>query len=314
MTFGWETQEKESRQLLDKFAEIGGNFIDTADIYAEGESESIIGRWMKDRSREDMVIATKVRFETDRHVNGTGLNRKHMLSAVENSLKRLKTDYIDIYQVHCWDDGTPLEEILVTLDRLVSSGKVRYIGASNFTGWQLQKAMDLSRHLGKEKFICLQALYNLLDRFVEWDIIPVCKNEGLGLLCWSPLGGGWLTGKFRRGMSGPPADSRVNQAEREGWSESWTNYNSEKTWQILDTFLDIAEEIGRSPSQVAINWLLNQSAVACSIIGVRTFAQFEDNTKAIEWNLEEDHIKQLNKASEPDVPRYPYGFINRFKR
>ncbi|NNF98803.1 MAG: aldo/keto reductase [Desulfobacteraceae bacterium] len=314
MTFGWGTPEAESRRLLDKFVDIGGNFIDTADIYADGESESIIGRWMKDRSRDKMVIATKVRFETDDHVNGAGLNRKHILTAVENSLRRLKTDHIDVYQVHCWDDGTPLEETLATLDRLVASGKVRYIGASNFLAWQLQKAVDLSGQLGVEKFICLQAMYNLLDRLLEWELIPVCENEDLGLLCWSPLGGGWLTGKFHRGMSKPPKNSRVNEAEKEGWSESWSNYNTEQTWQVLDTFLEIAREAGRTPSQVAINWLLNQSVVTCPIIGVRTFEQFEDNIKSIEWNLDQDHLDRLSSVSEPQTPRYPYGFIKRFKR
>ncbi len=314
MTFGLETSEEESGRILDHFIERGGNFVDTADIYTDGESESIIGRWLKDKTRDDLVIATKVRFETDAHANGIGLNRKHILAAVENSLRRLKTDYIDIYQVHCWDDGTPLEETLATLDHLVASGKVRYIGASNYTGWQLQKAIDLSNQLGREKFICLQALYNLLDRFLEWDIIPVCENEGLGLLCWSPLGGGWLTGKFRRGMSGPPEDSRVNQAEKEGWSESWSNYNTTETWQILDAFLEIAAEIGKPPSQVAINWLLNQAPVTCPIIGVRTFSQFEDNIQAIDWHLEKTHLDRLNQASAPKIPRYPYGFVNRFKR
>ena len=204
MTFGRETDETDSKRILNHFVELGGNFIDTADVYAESRSERIIGSWLKDRPRENLVIATKVRFPTGDGQNDEGLSRKHILAAIDNSLKRLGTDYIDLYQVHCWDDGTPLEETLSTLSNLVDIGKVRYLGVSNFSGWQLQKAIDVSRHRGWEPFSCLQPLYNLLDRDIELELLPVCENEGLGVIPWSPLRGGWLTGKYHRGMDSPP--------------------------------------------------------------------------------------------------------------
>ena len=312
MTFGWGTDEKTSHQMLNKFVDLGGNFIDTADVYAEGESENIIGRWLKNKNRNDLVVATKVRYAMGDRPNNKGLSRKYILAAIDASLKRLQTDYIDLYQVHCWDQETPVEETLNTLDILVKSGKVRYIGVSNFTGWQLQKAMDLSTHLGLEKFVSLQALYNLLDRYLEWDLTSVCKNEGLGLLCWSPLAGGWLTGKFSRGITEPPKNSRIKEATEGGWSESWDNYNDEHTWKVLDEFLAIAKEVGKSPAQLAIRWCLQRTEVNCAIIGARTMKQFNDNTSACEWTLDEKSMDRLNKVSEKTPPRYPYGFINRF--
>lgn len=312
MSFGWECDEAISHSILNRFVESGGNFIDTADIYAEGESEAIIGRWLKDRMRNDFVIATKVRYATGDGPNDKGLGRKHILQAVEDSLRRFQTDYIDLYQIHCWDADTPLEETLQTLDGLVQCGKVRHIGASNMTGWQLQKALDLSKYSGWERFISFQGLYNLLDRYVEWDLLPVCQNEGLAVLCWSPLAGGWLTGLIRRGMKEPPAGSRIEEAEKGGWSESWTNYNTEHTWHVLDIFLRISEETGYSPAQVALNWLRQRSGVTCPIIGANTMDQLTDNLCALDWSLNENQVRQLNEVSAFPAPRYPYGFINRF--
>ena len=215
MTFGRESPEQVSYQMLDSFKEIGGNFIDTADVYGQGLSETILGRWLKNQIRDDFVIATKVRFGMGVGPNDLGLSRKHILSSVDASLKRLDTDYIDLYQIHGWDPGTPLGETLQTLDGLVQVGKVRYIGASNITAWQLQKAVDLSRINGWEPFSCLQPLYNLLDREIELDIVPVCLNEGVGMIPWSPLRGGWLTGKYHRGMSGPLEGTRVEEAGKQ---------------------------------------------------------------------------------------------------
>ncbi|MGL4650292.1 MAG: aldo/keto reductase, partial [Caldilineaceae bacterium] len=250
MTFGREAGETESREMLDAFIAAGGNFIDTANVYTQGASEEILGRWLADRRRDEVIIATKVRFGMGAGPNDVGLSRKHIRSAVEASLRRLQTDYIDLYQVHCWDRGTPLEETLRTLDDLVREGKVRYLGASNFTAWQLQKAVDLSRHNGWEPFTCLQPLYNLLDRYTEWELAPVCLNEGLGMIPWSPLRGGWLSGKFRRGMQAPPENTRIEQAEQHGWSERWSTYANERTWSIIDVLLAVAEEASRSPAQV----------------------------------------------------------------
>jgi aryl-alcohol dehydrogenase-like predicted oxidoreductase len=241
MTFGREATEEVSHQSVDRFAEAGGDFIDTADVYSRGVSEEILGRWLKDRPRDDFVIATKVRFPMGEGPNDVGLSRKHILAGVEASLRRLDTDYIDLYQVHCWDEATPLEETLSTLDSLVQSGVVRYLGASNYSGWQLQKAIDVSRHMGWEPFVCLQPLYNLLDRHIELELLPVCQNEGLGVIPWSPLRGGWLTGKYRRGMTAPPEGSRVQSATEQGWSEAWEVYDNERTWSVLDELFAVAE-------------------------------------------------------------------------
>lgn len=310
MTFGRETPEDESRIILDKFVEAGGNFIDIADVYAGGKSEEIVGRWLRDKKRDDFVIATKVRFPMGQGPNDLGLSRKHILAGVEASLRRMNTDYIDLYQVHCWDRGTPLEETLSTLDRLVSSGKVRYIGVSNYTGWQLQKAIDLSKHMGWEPFTCAQPQYNLLCREVEWEVMDVCIQEGLGVIPWSPLKGGWLSGKYRRGMAVPPEGSRVEAATKHGWGEAWDNYNNEHTWNVIDTLLAVANDMGKTASQVAINWLLQKPGVTAPIIGARTLEQLVNSLGSSGWVLSEEYMARLDAASEPKMP-YPYDFIAR---
>lgn len=308
MTFGRESSEELSFQMLDRFVEAGGNFIDTANVYGRGVSEEIVGRWLKDKPRDDFVIATKARGAMGEGPNEVGLSRKHILSAVEASLRRLGTDYVDLYQVHSWDSATPLEETLSTLDGLVKSGKVRYIGASNYSGWQLQKAIDLSHQMGWESFVCLQPLYNLLDRATEWELIPVCQNEGLGLIAWSPLRGGWLSGKFRRGMTAPPDDTRIKTAEEQGWSEAWSTYNNERTWNIIDELLAVAEEIVKSPAQVALNWVLHRPGVTAPIVGARRMEHLEDNLGAAGWSLSDELMARLNEVAQPQLP-YPYWFI-----
>ena len=310
MTFGREADEQTSHSILNRFAEAGGNFIDTADAYSAGLSEQIVGKWLRKQRRDDWVIATKVYFPVREGVNEIGLSRKHILSAVEQSLKRLQTDYIDLYQVHGWDDSTDLDEMLSTLDQLVRDGKVRYLGASNFSGWQLQKSIDRARELHLEPFVSLQPQYNLLCRSTEWELIPVCEREGLGVLPWSPLRGGWLSGKYRRGMSGPPEGTRVAVASEMGWREAWENYNDEHTWQIIDALFEVAEEIGRTPAQVAINWLLQKPAVTAPIIGVRNLAQLNDNLGAAEFALTAEQVEQLDRASQIPLP-YPYEAIER---
>jgi aryl-alcohol dehydrogenase-like predicted oxidoreductase len=308
MTFGREASEQDSRQMLDRFVAAGGNFIDTADVYTRGVSEEIVGRWLKGKQRDDLVIATKVRFAMGKGQNDVGLSRKHILSGIEASLRRLDTDYIDLYQVHCWDQPTPLEETLSTLDSLVKSGKVRYLGASNFYGWQLQKASDLCREHGWEPFVCLQPQYNLLERAIEWEVLPVCQNEGLGVIPWSPLRGGWLSGKYRRGMTAPPEGTRVKAAEEQGWSESWSAYNNDRTWHILDTLFAVAEQIGKTPAQVALNWVLLRPGVTAPIIGARTMEQLEANLGTVGWALNQEQMDKLNQASEP-LRSYPYDFV-----
>jgi len=314
MTFGRESSEELSFQMLDRFVAAGGNFIDTADVYSRGVSEEILGRWLKDRARDDFVIATKVRFPMGDGPNEAGLSRKHILAGVEASLRRLGTGYIDLYQVHGWDGRSPLEETLSTLHNLVQSGKVRYLGASNFSGWQLQKALDLSRFRGWEPFVCLQPLYNLLDRELELELLPVCQTEGLGVIPWSPLRGGWLSGKYRRGMTGPPDGTRVKTAEQEGWSETWAEYATERTWGILDVLFAVAEEAGKRPAQVALNWLLQRPGVTAPIIGARTMEHLESNLGAAGWSLGDEQVARLNEVSQRKWSLYPYSMIAGFQR
>jgi aryl-alcohol dehydrogenase-like predicted oxidoreductase len=313
MTFGRETPEDESYPMMDRFEEAGGNFIDTADVYSTGISEQIVGRWLVNKAREQWVIATKARFAMGTGPNDVGLSRKHLVSALEASLKRLQTDYIDLYQVHAWDNRTPLEETLSTLNDMVRAGKVRYIGVSNYTGWQLQKAIDLSKQMGWEPYTCLQAQYNLLVRTMEWELTPVCLNEGVGLIPWSPLRGGWLSGRYRRDMDGPPPDSRVDMAGRFGWGESWQNYNNEFTWSVLDALFDVAEQAGKHPAQVALRWLLQMPAVTAPIIGARTMDHLETNLGSCGWELSQEQMQRLSAASDPGQP-YPYEMVNRSAR
>ena len=313
MTFGRESSEEDSYEMMNMYAEAGGNFIDTADVYSRGLSETIVGRWLRNVARDDFVIATKVRGRMGDGPNDEGLSRKHIMESIDNSLRRLGTDYIDLYQIHVWDSGTPLEETLHALNTLVVNGKVRYIGASNIAGWQLQRAIDISRQMGWESFSCLQPLYNMLDRSIEWEIIPVCQNEGVGIIPWSPLRGGWLSGKYRRGMSAPPANTRVEEASEKGWGESWDAYNNDHTWGVIDEMLAIAVESGKSAAQVALNWLLHRPGVTAPIIGVRTIKHLEDNLGAAGWSLSDEQMTRLTKAGDVPLP-YPYGVLSNFRR
>lgn len=308
MTFGRETNETDSFTIMDKFAAAGGNFIDTANVYSRGISETIVGRWLKGKRRDDFVVATKVRFPMGDGPNDVGLSRKHILNEINASLKRLQTDYIDLYQLHCWDAATPIEETLTTLDTLVQHGKVRYLGVSNFSAWQLQKAIDLCKFNRWESFISLQPLYNLLDREIELELIPVCQNEGLGVIPWSPLRGGWLTGRYRRGMKSPP-DGRVKVASENNWSESWDVYNTERTWKILDELFEIANETSKTPAQVALRWLLQRPGVTAPITGVRKIEHLESNLQATGWQLTSEQMQRLNQVSQKPLPFYPYGMI-----
>jgi aryl-alcohol dehydrogenase-like predicted oxidoreductase len=315
MTFGRENEasEQESFQMMDRFVAEGGNFIDTANVYSAGVSEEIVGRWLKKQRRDGLVIATKVRFPMGGGPNDAGLSRKHILSSVEASLRRLQTSYIDLYQVHCWDDETPLEETLSTLHALVAKGDIRYLGASNYNGWQLQRAIDVSRANGWEAFVSLQPQYNLLCRSTEWELIPLSLREGLGVIPWSPLRGGWLSGKFKRGMSAPPEGSRIELAEKMDWGEKWSAYNKEETWRTLDALHEVSAAVDRSPAQVAINWLLHKPGVTAPIIGARRMDQLENNLGATGWKLLAEDAAKLDAASEVPLP-YPYDFIANLAR
>lgn len=308
MTFGRESSVEESNAIMDGFAQAGGNFIDTADVYSAGISEEIVGKWLANQRREDWVIATKILFPMGKSPNDNGLSRKHILKGVEDSLRRLKVDYIDLYQVHCWDPTTPLEETLHALNQLVEQGKVRYLGASNFKSYQIQKAVDISRARGWEPLATFQPLYNLLDRSLEWEIVEMCQQEGIGLIPWSPLRGGWLTGKYRRGMQTPPEGTRIDTATKHGWSEKWDVYNNERTWSVIDTLVEVANELGKTPAQVALNWVKDRPGVTAPIIGIRTMQQLQDNLGCLGWQLSAEHLERLNEVSDLPGP-YPYDFM-----
>ena len=310
-TFGWSTDEKESKEILTRFYESGGNYLDAADSYNYGESEQIVGNWLKDMGNRDaMVIGTKVFFPTGTGPNDAGLSRKHILHSVEESLKRLGTDYIDLYHIHCFDRRTALEETVRALDDLVHSGKVRYLGASNVTPSKLQKSLMISQALRLNPFTALQLEYNLLVRSPEWELLPQCEEENLGTLAWSPLAGGWLSGKYRRGKP-LPADSRAGRGER--WDDSETQRGGKKTYDIIDVLARIGESAGRPPAQVALNWILQKKGLTCALMGARTLAQFDENLGSLSWRLSEDHMRLLDAVSDPGTP-YPYDYIARYSR
>ncbi len=310
MTFGREADETTSRELVDRFLEAGGNFLDTANVYSDGVSEEITGRAIKG-VRDDLVLATKVRFPMGEGPNDAGLSRKHILQSCEKSLRRLGTDYIDLYQVHCWDELTPLEETLAALTDLVREGKVRYIGVSNFTAWQIMKSLWVSEAGGFERFVCLQPQYSLVERNIEYEILPVCREEGLGVIPWSPLGGGFLSGKYRR-EERPPEDSRIAGAT-ENMEEYWDRRATERNWRVLDAVGEIAEETGKTYAQISLNWLLRQEGVTAPIIGARTMEQLEDNLGAAGWELAAEQVERLSEAGAlEDV--YPYRFIREAQR
>jgi len=310
-TFGWCADEQTAYTILDRFVEAGGNLLDTANIYNEGKAEQILGNWLQSRKNRDaLVIATKVFFPTGNGPNDTGLTRKHIYHQIDKSLQRLNTDYVDLYQLHCFDESTPLEETLGALDDLVHAGKVRYIGASNFTASQLQKALMLSSMNGWNSFVSLQPEYSLLVRSTEWELLPLCRQEGLGVLPWSPLAGGWLTGKYRQNQP-PPPDSRGGRKDR--WDDQPEQRASELTWRVVETLISIGQACGKTPAQVALNWLLQQPGVTSPIIGARTLEQLEDNLGSMGWALNAAEIEKLNTASAIPLP-YPYSFIERYSR
>lgn len=313
MTFGRETSETDSFKILDTFAAAGGNFIDTADVYSRGISEEILGRWLARQRREDFVIATKVRFPMGDGPNDTGLSRTHIMNGIQASIKRLQVDYVDLYQIHGWDPLTSITEVLRSLTDLVRRGMVRHIGASNVKGWQLQQALEISRYRDWESFVCLQPQYNLLTRATEWELLDVCRQENIAVIPWSPLRGGWLSGKFKRGMAAPPVDSRIAIAEEHGWGERWSNYNNEQTWHVLDTLFAVAKETGKEPAQVALNWLLRNDVVTAPIIGARTLEQLNVNLGASGWELTPEQMKTLNDASATPVS-YPYDADAQWQR
>ena len=304
MTFGNEQfgcDESSSRKIIDRFLEAGGNFIDTADVYSGGGvSEEILGRALQDR-RQAVVVATKVAGPMGPGPNDLGLSRKHILDSVDASLERLRTDYIDLYQVHAYDPTTPLDETLRALDDCVRSGKVRYVGCSNYSAWQLARANGIARELGGARYDCLQPQYSLVCRYIEREHIPLCLEEGIGVIPWSPLGGGVLTGKFRAGEE-PPQGTRIGAEEM-----ARDRFLTERNLEIAETVVQVAQQLGRSPSQIALAWVVQQPGITSPIFGARTLEQLEDNLAAADLVLDEESLKRLDEASALPVV-YPYDF------
>jgi len=302
MTFGRETDEATARRIVDRFIDLGGNFLDTANVYAAGASEEITGRIIKER-RQSVVLATKVRFNANVFLgkpvppNEIGLSRHHILSEVERSLRRLQTDYIDLYQVHSWDFETPIEETMRALDDLVRQGKVRYIGASNFTAWQLMKSLWVSDKRDLARFDSLQPQYSLISREIEREILPLCRYEQVGVIPWSPLGGGFLTGKYRSGQK-PPEESRLAKMDL------WGRLANERNYRTLEAVERVAAERGRSIAQIALAWVNQQPGISSVIYGARTIEQNDQNLGAIGLRLEQAELDELDRASAL-APEYP---------
>jgi aryl-alcohol dehydrogenase-like predicted oxidoreductase len=308
MTFGAEADEETSHAILEAYVAAGGNFLDTADVYSAGASEEILGSWLaaNPADAKQLVLATKARFPMGAGPNDLGTSRRHLRTALEDSLRRLGVEHIDLYQLHAWDPLTPLDETLRFLDDAVRSGKIGYYGFSNFTGWQLTKAVMLAERHGWALPVTLQPQYNLLVRGIEHEIVPAALDAGIGLLPWSPLGGGWLSGKYRRDVP-PTGLTRLGENPERGM-EAWKQRNaSERTWRVLGAVTEIADAHGVSPSQVALAWLGAQPAVTSVILGARSVEQLRDNLGAVTLQLEAAELERLTEVSAPVAEDYPYG-------
>ena len=311
MTFGNETDEAGSHEQLDTFLEAGGTLVDTADVYSTGRSEEIIGRWLASRPpdvRDRVVLATKARFVMGPDANDVGLSRRHLDRALEASLRRLGVETIDLYQTHAWDPLTPVDETLRWFDDAIRAGKVRYVGLSNFTGWQVQKTVDVAEYRRWARPVTLQPQYNLLAREIEWEIVPACQESGLGLLPWSPLGGGWLTGKYTRDQR-PTGATRLGEDPDRGVEAYDTRAGNERTWAVIDALQEIAEQREVAMGSVALAWLHDRPAVTSVILGARTTEQLAANLEAAGLHLDAAETEKLDTAGDPAPSDYPYGEI-----
>jgi aryl-alcohol dehydrogenase-like predicted oxidoreductase len=300
-----ETDKAEATRLIDICMEAGVNFFDTADVYSDGLSEEILGASIKHLPRESVLISTKATFPFGKGPNNAGSSRIHLSQQIEGSLKRLKTEYIDVYHMHGFDALTPMEETLSTLDTFVRDGKVRYIAASNFSGWHLQRSLDLSERHGWARYSAHQVYYSLVGRDYEWELMPQGLAQGVGALVWSPLGWGRLTGKLRRGQP-KPKDSRGYNATQGG-----PVVPEDYLYKVVDALDVVAAETGKTVPQVALNWLLRKPTIDSVIIGARTEKQLRDNLAAASFALTRDQVAKLDEASAPQVA-YPYWHQRQF--
>ena len=296
----------EATRLVDICLEAGVNFFDTADVYSSGASEEILGKAIAGR-RSAVILSTKATFPMGEGPNDVGSSRHHLIQACEASLRRLQTDYIDIYHMHAFDAVTPVEETLKTLDTLVESGKVRYIACSNFSGWHLMKSLAVSERYGWPRYVAHQAYYSLIGRDYEWELMPLALDQKVATIVWSPLGWGRLTGKVRRGQP-LPSVSRLHKTAEQGPPVS-----DDYVYKVVDALEDVAREIGKTVPQIALNWLLQRPTVANVIIGARNEEQLRQNLGAVGWNLTREQIARLDAASEP-VRAYPYWHQQAFGR
>jgi aryl-alcohol dehydrogenase-like predicted oxidoreductase len=304
MTFGmpgWGCDEATSAALVNRFLDAGGNLIDTANVYLD--SEVILGQALVGR-RDEAVVATKVGLPKGTSPNSRGSGRANIRRACEASLRRLQTDRIDLYWIHVDDETTPLDETMSVLDDLVREGKVLYIGASNYQGYRLTESWWLSHTRGLERFVALQSQYSLMVRDLERECVPVCRDKGIGILPWSPLGGGFLSGKYRKGQE-PPAGSRLDK-----WRERLARFDSPRNWRILDALTSVSEALGATPASVALAWLLAKPQVTSVIFGARTVEQVSENLAATEVTLSPAQVTELDEASAFEIG-YPYDFIGR---
>ncbi|HVY50528.1 MAG TPA: aldo/keto reductase [Devosia sp.] len=302
-TFGGDglwgaTDVKDAQRQIDLCLDRGVNLIDTANVYGDSKSETIIGEALTDGRRDRLLIATKVRFPRGEGPNDRGLSRWHIIRECENSLRRMRTDRIDLYQVHEWDGQTPLEETIEALDTLVRQGKVRYVGCSNYSAWHLMKALAIADASHRQRFVSQQIHYTLHSREAEYELVPLGLDQGVSILVWSPLAGGWLSGKFTR-KSSPESGRHVT-----GFKEP-PIYDWNKLWDIVDVINDVAAAHGVSGARVALAWLLQRPLVASVIIGGRTSAQFEDNLGAMDLKLVPEEVARLDAVSQPNLI-YPY--------
>lgn len=295
-----------SFRVLDQAVEAGINFIDNADIYGQdGLAESVLGDWFAaSGKRDDVVLATKFRFRTRPGPNGAGASRYRIVRCVEDSLRRLKTDRIDLYQIHMQDLTTPEEELLAAFDQLVRQGKVLYTGCSNYAAYHLADSLHLADRKGYPRFVTMQMQYSLLVRDIEREHVPIAKRHGVGILPWSPLAGGFLTGKYREGQA-PPEGSRMSS-----WKDAYARYDKPRNWAIVEALIAVADEVDATPAQVALAWLLHKPWVTSVIFGARNATQLEDNLKAADLDLSADQLTRLDTASDFEVG-YPYDFIRR---
>lgn len=298
-----ETQDEEARKLIDVCMEAGCNFFDTADIYSDGASETVLGKAIKHLKREDLLLSTKATFRggTLKGPNDVGSSRYHLTKALEASLKRLGTDYVDVYHMHAFDATTPVEETLDTLNEFVRSGKVRYIACSNFSGWHLMKSLSVSERYGWSKYVGHQVYYSLVGRDYEWELMPLAVDQGVGALVWSPLGWGRLTGKIRRGQPLPEGSRLQNQSVVDaGPTPDW-----EYVYDVVDAIDEVAKETDKTVPQIALNWLLRRPTVSTLVIGARDEKQLKANLASVGWKLTEEQVAKLDKASAPKLA-YPY--------